>query len=148
VATSVGRCAGTGRWPVPGHLAGGAARHRFIRESRVAASVDHPNIIPIFAAGEADGFLFIAMRFVQPLGLVFYDHGLRLMVADAGRRQGAGGAAVVDVSRALAVRPALLGTVPTGARPQQVALYPGGKTLLITDTGSRQLHVIRVAQLP
>ena len=40
-------------------------RRRFIRESRVAASLDHPNIVPIFAAGEADGFLFIAMRFVQ-----------------------------------------------------------------------------------
>ena len=42
-----------------------AFRKRFIRESRIAASVDHPNIIPIFAAGEAGGFLFIAMRFVQ-----------------------------------------------------------------------------------
>jgi DNA-binding beta-propeller fold protein YncE/tRNA A-37 threonylcarbamoyl transferase component Bud32 len=42
-----------------------AFRQRFIRESRVAASVDHPNIIPIYEAGEADGFLFIAMRFVQ-----------------------------------------------------------------------------------
>ena len=84
----------------------------------------------------------------QPLGLVFYDHGLRLMVAEAGRNQKAGGAAVVDVPQALAVRPALLGTVPTGARPQQIALYPGGKTLLVADTGSRQLHVIRAGQLP
>jgi serine/threonine protein kinase len=39
-------------------------RQRFIRESRAAAAVDHPNIIPIFEAGEADGVLFIAMRFV------------------------------------------------------------------------------------
>jgi serine/threonine-protein kinase len=42
-----------------------AFRQRFIRESRTAAAVDHPNIIPIFEAGEADGVLFIAMRFVQ-----------------------------------------------------------------------------------
>jgi len=39
-------------------------RQRFIRESRAGASVDHPNIIPVFEAGEAEGVLFIAMRFV------------------------------------------------------------------------------------
>jgi hypothetical protein len=39
-------------------------RERFIRESRAAAAVDHPHIIPVYAAGEADGMLFIAMRFV------------------------------------------------------------------------------------
>ena len=41
-----------------------AFRRRFIRESRAAATVDHPNIIPIFDAGEAAGVLFIAMRYV------------------------------------------------------------------------------------
>jgi serine/threonine-protein kinase len=41
-----------------------AFRQRFIRESRAAAAVDHPNIIPIFDAGEAEGVLFIAMRYV------------------------------------------------------------------------------------
>src|SRR5688500_16841300 len=39
-------------------------RQRFIRESRLAASLDHPNIVPISEAGEADGQLFIAMRYV------------------------------------------------------------------------------------
>jgi YVTN family beta-propeller protein len=39
-------------------------RQRFIRESQLAASLDHPNIIPIYEAGEADGQLFIAMRYV------------------------------------------------------------------------------------
>ena len=39
-------------------------RERFIRESRAAAAVDHPHIIPVYAAGEADGVLYIAMRFV------------------------------------------------------------------------------------
>ena len=47
-------------------LAGdGDFQQRFIRESRAAAAVDHPNIIPVFAAGEADGVLFIAMRYVS-----------------------------------------------------------------------------------
>src|ERR1700683_4165070 len=39
-------------------------RRRFIAESRAAAAVDDPHIIPIYEAGEADGALFIAMRFV------------------------------------------------------------------------------------
>lgn len=40
-------------------------RERFLRESKLAASLDHPNVIPIFEAGEAEGVLFIAMRFVE-----------------------------------------------------------------------------------
>ncbi|HEY7282450.1 MAG TPA: ABC transporter substrate-binding protein [Actinomycetota bacterium] len=40
-------------------------RERFVRESRLAASLDHPNVIPIYEAGEADGRLFIAMRYVD-----------------------------------------------------------------------------------
>jgi outer membrane protein assembly factor BamB len=40
-------------------------RERLLRESRLAASLDHPNVIPIYDAGEADGRLFIAMRFVD-----------------------------------------------------------------------------------
>ena len=40
-------------------------RARFIRESRRAAELDHPSIIPIFDAGEADGQLYIAMRYVD-----------------------------------------------------------------------------------
>jgi serine/threonine protein kinase len=48
----------------PGLAADTEFRNRFIRESRAAAAVDHPNIIPIYEAGEADGVLFIAMRFV------------------------------------------------------------------------------------
>jgi serine/threonine protein kinase len=39
-------------------------RNRFIAESRIAASLDHPNVVPIYHAGESDGTLFLAMRFV------------------------------------------------------------------------------------
>lgn len=39
-------------------------RQRFIRESRAAAAVDDPHLIPIYEAGQADGILFIAMRYV------------------------------------------------------------------------------------
>jgi YVTN family beta-propeller protein len=40
-------------------------RERFLRESRLAASLDHPNVIPIYEAGESGGLLYIAMRFVE-----------------------------------------------------------------------------------
>jgi serine/threonine protein kinase len=49
----------------PGLAQDDAFRQRFIRESRAAAAVDDPHIIPVFEAGEERGVLFIAMRFVR-----------------------------------------------------------------------------------
>jgi serine/threonine-protein kinase len=40
-------------------------RARFLRESQLAASLDHPNVIPIYDADEVDGVLFLAMRYVS-----------------------------------------------------------------------------------
>jgi len=40
-------------------------RERFLTESELAASLDHPNVIPIYEAGEAEGVLFVAMRYVD-----------------------------------------------------------------------------------
>lgn len=40
-------------------------RERFIRESQTVASIDHPNIIPIYDAGDLGGLVYIAMRYVQ-----------------------------------------------------------------------------------
>ncbi|HET9052090.1 MAG TPA: FHA domain-containing serine/threonine-protein kinase, partial [Candidatus Dormibacteraeota bacterium] len=40
-------------------------RERFTRESRVAASIDHPHIVPLYEAGEWGGHLYIAMRLVD-----------------------------------------------------------------------------------
>lgn len=52
-------------------------RERFLRESRTAASLDHPNIVPIYEAGEMDGFLYIAMRYVE-------GHDLKARLARTG----------------------------------------------------------------
>jgi YVTN family beta-propeller protein len=40
-------------------------RERFVRESRLAAAIDHPNVIPIYYTGEHEGALYIAMRYVE-----------------------------------------------------------------------------------
>jgi serine/threonine-protein kinase len=40
-------------------------RDRFLRESKLAASIDHPNIVPIYDADEVGDVLFIAMRYVE-----------------------------------------------------------------------------------
>jgi serine/threonine-protein kinase len=55
-----------------------AFRSRFERESLLAAQIDHPNVIPIYAAGEEEGLLYIAMRCVE-------GTDLRAMLHRAGR---------------------------------------------------------------
>ncbi len=40
-------------------------RSRFLEESRIAASMNHPNVIPIHDTGSSDGLLYIAMRYVS-----------------------------------------------------------------------------------
>jgi streptogramin lyase len=40
-------------------------RARFLRESRLAAALDHPNVVPIYEAGEREGQLYLAMRYVS-----------------------------------------------------------------------------------
>jgi serine/threonine protein kinase len=42
-----------------------AFRDRFIRESRMAAALEHPHVVPIYDAGEQDGLLYIAMRYID-----------------------------------------------------------------------------------
>jgi tRNA A-37 threonylcarbamoyl transferase component Bud32/tetratricopeptide (TPR) repeat protein len=44
-------------------------RDRFMREARIAAGIEHPNIVPVHDAGEFEGLLFIAMRYVEGIDL-------------------------------------------------------------------------------
>ena len=73
-----------------------AFRQRFIQESRAAAAVDDPNIIPVYEAGEANGALFIATRLVR-------GGDLRSLVAAAGSA-GAGQGGVDPVRRRVGAR--------------------------------------------
>ena len=56
--------------------------------------------------------------------------------------------AVISVTAALPGRPALLGYVRAGAFPHEMALAPGGQTLLVTNFGSQQLEAVDVTGLP
>src|SRR4051794_11455141 len=49
----------------PEALEDGAARERFVSEARHAAAIEHPNVVPIYAAGEAGGMAYFVMRFVE-----------------------------------------------------------------------------------
>jgi len=53
-------------------------RERFMRESQLAASIDHPSIVPVYDAGEEDGLLYIAMACVE-------GRDLKTVLAQEGR---------------------------------------------------------------
>jgi len=63
---------------LPEHSGEERFRRRFQRESMVAASIDHPNVIPILDAGDEDGVLYITMRLVE-------GTDLRSLIASRGR---------------------------------------------------------------
>jgi DNA-binding beta-propeller fold protein YncE len=72
----------------PAFASNDAFRDRFVRESALAAAIDHPNVMPMYGAGEADGRLFMAMRWVE-------GQDLRALVADRGRLEPAAAAEIV-----------------------------------------------------
>jgi DNA-binding beta-propeller fold protein YncE len=87
----------------------------------------------------------------SPIGLLAFAGGSRLLVADSGRsrgRAGAPGLTVIDTTRALAGRPAVLGSIPTGLDPRQLALVPRRATALVTNYGSEQLEAVDLAAIP
>ncbi|HEY7636664.1 MAG TPA: serine/threonine-protein kinase, partial [Gemmatimonadales bacterium] len=50
---------------LPPELGAGLSVDRFRREIQLAASLHHPNIVPLFAAGEADGLLYYTMPLIE-----------------------------------------------------------------------------------
>jgi serine/threonine-protein kinase len=70
-------------------------RQRFLGESRVAASLDHPHVVPIFNAGEDNGVLFLAMRYVDGTDLA------KLLAAEGALEPGRAVALLGQVAEAL-----------------------------------------------
>ena len=71
-------------------------RERFKRESRLAASIEHANVIPVYAAGEADDLLYLVMRYIR-------GTDLRALLQEEGALEPARAARIVaQVASALA----------------------------------------------
>jgi hypothetical protein len=105
-------------------------RRRFERESQLAASIDHPNVIPVFEAGEADGALFISMRYVD-------GHDLRALIAGEGRLDGARAARLVSQMGGALDAAHARGLVHRDVKPANVLVSgaPGGEHAYLTDFG-------------
>src|SRR5215210_6486177 len=105
-------------------------RERFERESRLAASLDHPHVIPVYAAGEQDGVLYIAMRFVE-------GTDLRALIASLGRLEPA--RAVMLVSQVASALDAAhsRGLVHRDVKPANVLVTGSGEDehAYLTDFG-------------
>jgi serine/threonine-protein kinase len=102
-------------------------QRRFVGESKLAASLDHPNVIPIYAAGEFDGVLYIAMRFVP-------GNDLRTLLREEGRLEPERAARLVaQVGSALDAAHAH-GLVHRDVKPANV-LMGGEDHVYLTDFG-------------
>jgi Protein kinase domain/Domain of unknown function (DUF4328) len=103
---------------LPAALAGDPGfRARFLREMRVAAAIDHPNIVPIYRAGEDRGRLYLAMRYV-------HASDLRRVLEAEGRLEPGRVLAILDqVARALDAAHAR-GLVHRDVKPGNVLLAP------------------------
>jgi hypothetical protein len=105
-------------------------RARFQRESRLAAAIDHPNVIPIYQAGEQDGRLYLVMRYVP-------GTDLHALLAREGRlAPGRAAAIVAQVAAALDAAHAA-GLVHRDVKPANVLLTgePGLEHAYLSDFG-------------
>lgn len=53
-------------------LKGESARHYFLREAKISASINHPNVVTVYDIGEVDGSPYIAMEYVEGQTLEAY----------------------------------------------------------------------------
>ncbi|HEX7058652.1 MAG TPA: serine/threonine-protein kinase [Solirubrobacterales bacterium] len=105
-------------------------RGRFAEESKIAASIEHPNVVPIYAAGEEGGVPYIAMRYVA-------GSDLAARIAREGRLEPAAAVALIaQVGNGLdAIHAA--GLVHRDVKPANVLLSggEGEEHAYITDFG-------------
>ena len=107
-------------------LAAGIKAERFAREVRVVASLQHPNIVPLFSAGEAAGLPYYVMPYVR-------GESLRAHLTRDGRLPFVDALSVLrDVARALAFAHEQ-GVVHRDVKPENVLL--SGDAAVVTDFG-------------
>jgi eukaryotic-like serine/threonine-protein kinase len=113
---------------LPRHLTDSATRDRFLREARTAASLSHPNIVPIYRADETGGFVYFAMAYVQ-------GESLAERVKARGPlspREAAG--CLRDVAAALGYAHAH-GVIHRDVKAENILLEQGSGRAMVTDFG-------------
>ena len=105
-------------------------RERFKRESRLAASIEHQNVIPVYEAGEADEVLYLIMRYVEGTDL------RALIDAEGALEPGRAARIVAQVAGALAAAH-LRGLVHRDVKPANVLIdgHEGTDHAYLTDFG-------------
>ncbi|HTX46761.1 MAG TPA: protein kinase [Solirubrobacteraceae bacterium] len=108
------------------HATDPAVRRRFEREARLMAAIDHPNVIPVYAAGEQDGNLYLVMRYIA-------GTDLHVLLKERGRLDAREAARIVnDLGGALDAAHAA-GLVHRDIKPANVLL--AGQHVYLTDFG-------------
>ncbi|HEY7280690.1 MAG TPA: serine/threonine-protein kinase [Actinomycetota bacterium] len=112
------------------------SRQRFIRESRLAAGLDHPNIVQVYDAGEVGDVAYISMRLVDGSDMAALLRSERTLALD--RTLSIGG----QVARALDAAHAA-GLVHRDVKPANILLSPpdaaGRERAFLTDFGITKL---------
>jgi DNA-binding CsgD family transcriptional regulator len=111
-------------------------RERFVRESRLSASIDHPHIVPVYAAGEEEGVPYIAMRFVEGVNL-------RVEITATGRLEPARAARLVQQIGSALDSAHERGLVHRDVKPANVLIsrHGGGEHAYLTDFGVTKQRV-------
>ena len=102
-------------------------RERLRREARMVASLDHPNVVPLYEAGEENGTVFIATRWVEgtELGTLIHDEGP--LAPERAARTAAQVAAALELAHEK-------GLIHRDVKPSNVILTPEDHVYL-TDFG-------------
>ena len=118
----------------PEALEDDASRARFVSEARHAAAIEHPHVVPIYAAGEADGTAYFVMRFVE-------GDDLRTRVRRDGPLAPLHAAQILERAAALdAIHAA--GLVHRDVKPANILLAAGDHVYL-TDFGLARMALAR-----
>jgi eukaryotic-like serine/threonine-protein kinase len=115
----------------PETLGAGDDRRQLAREAQAASALNHPHIVTIYDIGEAEGFAFIAMEYVEGRSLAAVSHGTPLPVRDAARYAS-------QMADALAAAHAA-GIIHRDLKPENVVITADGRAKVL-DFGVAKVH--------